>query len=246
MQATTDLLGVWHGAAMFRGGTPCCDKLVFKKDGTGFFELYNQSHRLTEYFRWAVTATAELHLNGYQVSQPDQAWERWQERGSTLGVVAPFRVTLETTRAGWRVRVLRLAFRPWAGTSKHYRFGGSGSARATFQAPRFVLAEEAAHLMDRGKALSRHLARQLRARGVAVGPIRFSFFGCCQFWQASVNGQRVELAAGWDEDLREWWLWVRPPKQGSGDEVEAVCRVLRAILGSVEGLSNLEWHTDED
>jgi hypothetical protein len=79
-----------------------------------------------------------------------------------------------------------------------------------------------------------------------VGPICFSFFGCCQFWQAKVNGQKVELSAGWDQDRQEWWLWVRPPKQGSGDEVETLGQVLREILGSVEGLSNLKWYTDED
>jgi hypothetical protein len=245
MPSTEDLLGVWRGAAMFREGARGSEVLVFNKDGAGFLEFYDHAHRFTELFRWEVDEAAELHLKGCQVVQLDQALERREERDSTLSVVVPFRVTLETTRAGRRLRVLRFAFRPWPGTSRHYRFGGSGTAHATFQAPRFVLEDEAAALVDRGKALSRRLARELRARGVATGAIGFSFFGCCWFWQARVNGQKVELAVGWDRGRQEWWLWVRPPRQGAGDEVETLCQVLREILGSVEGVSDLEWHTDE-
>jgi hypothetical protein len=57
MPSTTDLLGIWHGAAMFRGGMQSREVLVFKKDGTGFLELYDHTQGLTEY-QTPCTATA--------------------------------------------------------------------------------------------------------------------------------------------------------------------------------------------
>ena len=45
-----------------------------------------------------------------------------EEVASTLDVAVPFTIQAEDTKAGRRMRVLRLASRPWSGITDHYGF----------------------------------------------------------------------------------------------------------------------------
>ena len=245
MTTAKDLIGVWHGAEMFAPGTWHRDVLHFNKDGTGWFDFYNSADKFGETYHWSVERPAELRLKGNRAYHWDHPFEAPQERVSTLDLAVPFAVREEGTEAGGRVRVLRLAVGPWPGTSDHYRFGGAGAVCATFQAPGFLLDQEAADPL-RGQALAEYLAGQLEGRRMPVGPMHDEVMPLCYFRPVQVDGQEVGLGVSWESDRQRWWLRVEPPKQGSGAEVEALCLVLGEILGSVRGLQGLEWHTNDD
>ena len=245
MTTAKDLIGVWHGAIMFAAGTWYRDVLHFNKDGTGWLDFYTSASKFGETYHWSVERPAELRLKGNRAYHWDHPFEAPQERASTLDVALPFGIQVEGALARERVRVLRLPVRPWPSASDHYRFGGAGRITATFQAPCFLLEEEATDPLQ-GRALAEYLAGQLEARRMAVGPMRVEVMGLSYVRGVEVGGQEVGLGVSWESDLQRWWLSVEPPKQGSGAEVEALCLALREILGSVPGLHGLEWHTDED
>jgi hypothetical protein len=242
MATARDLVGIWRGDAMFAPDSQTYEVLVFRMDGTGFLDLYVNGRGGDEQFRWSLAGPTDLHVTGEQL--------RWigptgPAPRSPLDARVPFTITVEHVNPRARVRVLRLTRPSWPGASDRYRFGGE-AMYALFRAPGFEAADEPADHPFRGKLLSAYLAEGLRARGAAVGEMNRVFFGACYYRTVEVHGHGLGLAVNWDRELDRWWLRVDPPEQGVGDEVEALCRMLRPVLESTPGLSDLEWLTGDE
>jgi hypothetical protein len=240
MATSKDLIGIWRGDAMFVPNSQIYEVLVFRMDGTGFLDFYLSGRGRAHYFRWSVAPPDGLEFTGYQppreVVRPEHAPE------PVADTLVPFRISIDEIDSG-RVRSLTLATSVVPGASRRFRFGGNGPVHATFQAACFPRQPD--DYLFQGEAVAQYLADQLRQRGIAVGDVSQVYFGACHYFGAELNGQQVGVGANWEPLLNAWMLRIDPPLQGTGDEVEALCQMLRPILDSVDGLTNLEWHSDD-
>jgi hypothetical protein len=243
MATARDLLGVWRGEAMFAPDSQTYEVLVFHMDGTGFLDLYVNGRGGDERFCWSLAGPDELHLTGDPLPRFDLTGQLIPR--PPMDVRARLEVIVEPVGPQARVRMLRLASPSWPGASDRYRFG-SEAMYALFRAPAFEAEDEPADRPFRGRLVSDHLADALRARGAEVGEMRRVFFGACYYRTVEVNGHCLGLAVNWDQELGRWWLRVDPPEQGVGDEVEALCRMIRPVLEPAPGLTDLEWLTADE
>jgi hypothetical protein len=246
-----DLPGVWVHPERGRPGERAYDVLVFHEDGTGFLDFSGPPEPYCcETFRWFVVGPGRLRLVGERVKWLEADGQGQRERGSALDAQVPFSVRTESTEAGRRTRVLRLPPVPWTGArpgrvaTRRYRH--HPPRYATFRARRFRLAEEERDTVFRGKALSAYLAERLAARDAAVGEMFEVFLGACYSRVVRLGGQELWLAVNWDRDLQEWWVSVHPPQVGGEAEAEDLCRLVHEALADVDGLRNLEWHTQAE
>ena len=245
MTTAQDLLGQWRGQTMGNPQQRSYDVLVFKEDGGGFLDLYDTAHRFTEQFRWSVEQPTVLRLEDCQRFQPNPDRSTFQEVTTTPHAVVGFSIQEEDTETLGRMRVLRFAPPPWPGMADTHRFYREDVlVYATFQAPRFVLPEESADSLFRGKALSDYLAEQLEAREIPVSPRQQVFFGCCYYRVVEIRGRLVGLAVNGDEESEGWWLWIDRPADGGTVEVEEFHHLLQTILLGIGGLHNLTWQTE--
>jgi hypothetical protein len=247
MTITNDLLGLWTGRSMSNPRSQAYEMLVFKDDGTGFLDLYQGEDRFSELFRWTVEPPARLRLEGYQLTWMNPGTWTCEERKSTLNTVVRFRIREKDFKTLGRMRVLRFSSRPWAGMSEYFlHYRRDLPFYATFHAPCFVLEEERAEPVFRGKALSDYLARQLKARHVRVGPRSEVFFGACWYRAVKIHGKVLGLAVNEDKETGKWWLRIDRPRGGETVGLEALYPVLQEILQGVEGLRDLEWQTEDE
>jgi hypothetical protein len=239
MATASDFFGIWRGDAMFVPDSQIYEMLVFRSDGIGFLDYYVAGRGCAHYFRWSVTPDG-LDFAGYrpphEVVRPEHA------SVSVANTFIPFRIETEEIDSG-RVRCLTLANSVVTGASSRFRYGGDGPAYATFQADCFPRQPDTR--LFQGEAVAQYLADQLRHQGIDVGEVNRVFLGACHYFVVDVAGHQLGIGANWDKELDSWMLWIDPPIQGTGDEVEALCQMLRPILESVDGLHNLEWHHDD-
>src|SRR5262245_28178067 len=247
MTTARELVGQWQGEMMVAPGARSYEVLMFHQDGTGFLDLYYNGSGFGEQFRWSVEPSAGLRLEGSRLMQLDPEHGTHTELATTLDTVVPFSVAEEDIGTRERMRVLRFAIRPWPGMSDCYRFYRMDLPMyATFVAPCFVLKEGEADAIFRGQALSDYLARQLKARRIAVGPRRKVYFGACYYRVVKMQGRELGLAVNAEEDAEGWWLRIdRPAEDGTALLVE-LHRLLDDILRGVPGLHSLRWQTEEE
>jgi hypothetical protein len=239
MATAKDFVGTWRGDAMFVPDSQNYEVLVFHMDGTGFLDFYEFGKGRAHCFRWSVIPDG-LELSGYlppSAGEPEEHAPR-----PVADAIVPFRIAIEQIDSG-QVRALELESSPVAGSSRRFRYGGAGPAYATFKADCFPRQPD--DYLFQGESLALYLAEQLSRRGVDVGEVSEVYFGACHYFCADVDGHPVGVGANWDDELNAWWLRIDPPIQGTGDEVETLCQMLRPILESVNGLSELEWHNDD-
>lgn len=242
-----NLVGEWHGIAMGDPDASSRDVLVFKVDGKGLIQVFDGDHGFRESFRWSLESSTHLRLECDERTEIDPDDWTCQEVKSTLNESVGYGIREEDTETSGRMRVLRFATKPWPAMSDHYLFHRTDIPyHATFQAPCFVIEQEAAEDPFREKALSDYLAEQLEQRRIAVGPRYKVYKGFCYRRTVEIQGKQLGLAVNQDEDSGGWWLSIDRPALCGTVEAEELHRLVEEILRGVEGLSSLEWQTEEE
>jgi hypothetical protein len=239
MATATDFIGIWRGDAMFVPDSQIYEMLVFRTDGIGFLDFYLNGKGRAHYFRWSVTPDG---LDLAACHPPREVVRSEHASASIADAFIPFQIEIEEIDSG-RVRCLKLANSVVSGASLRFRYGGDGQTYATFRADCFPRQPDN-HLFQ-GEAVAQYVADQLQQRGIAVGEVGRVFLGACHYFYVEVAGHHLGIGANWEKELNSWMLRIDPPIQGTGDEVESLCQILRPILESVDGLHDLEWNTDD-
>lgn len=120
---------------MYGPGGQSDDVLVFKPDGSGYFEFSNFAPCWAEFFDWNVESPGLLSLKGNRVLGIADDATKVVEEESELSVSVPYTISIEFTKAQREVAVLRLARNPWPLNSDH--FGYCGIDFSKFDQPDF-------------------------------------------------------------------------------------------------------------
>ena len=234
MTVASDLVGEWHGSVMGESASRSYDVIVFNEDGTGVVNVSGEDNWFREAFRWSVGRSTRLRLEGRHRTEVDLDRFTFQEVESTLNVEVDYGIREEDMETlGGRMRVLRFTPRPWLSMSDHYLFHRKDiRVHATFQAPCFVIEQEAADYPFRGKALSEYLAVQLEVRRIVVGARYEVYKGYCYLREIEIRGKRLGQAVNQDEESGGWWLRIDRPPLGGTVEAEELHRLVDEILRS--------------
>ncbi len=100
-----DLTGVWSSDVLRRPGSQSEEILVFKCDGSGFYEHQNPMTDYMIHFRWKPDAFG-LHIRGFKVGEIGQDG-RLTSRDSRLDIDCEFELT-QAIHSGEPVPILRL------------------------------------------------------------------------------------------------------------------------------------------
>ena len=135
MATNEELIGVWSADAMYGPGGQSDDVLVFKPDGTGYFEFSNFAPCWAEFFIWSVESPSVLSLQGLRVMTITDDATKLVEEESDLSAAVPFSIAVEYTKSQREMPVLRFARRPWPLNSDHFGFRGKDFSK--FEQPDF-------------------------------------------------------------------------------------------------------------
>jgi len=116
-----ELVGMWSADHMYGPGAHSDERLFFKEDGTGRFEIINLILCSVDFFQWELSEPSRITLRGYRRLEPDDAVRHVIEAASGFEFInLPFQIQEEDTKSGKRMRVLRLKL--YKGVSDHYGF----------------------------------------------------------------------------------------------------------------------------